>query len=219
MTPDLYALIGGLALADSLNPATIVTVLLILISPMPRPVLTALIFVTAAAATVFGVGAVIYFSSAAAASSLEGGLDWLRRIAFTIAAIALMVAAFKRLSDRPRRAPSLPTWFTPWTALPLGFVVTGADLPNAFPYFIAIERLVSAEVSSAAAMAVLGVYAVIYCLPCLIILGIGVALHERVRPRLDALRRRLGTGTTPRNLWVAGALALLAIAALAAGWA
>jgi len=133
--------------------------------------------------------------------------------------VALLVAAFKRLSDRPRRAPSLPTWFTPWTAFPLGLVVTGADLPNAFPYFIAIERLVSAEVSVASAMAVLGVYSVIYCIPCLVLLGIGVTLHERIRPRLDALHRRLGTGTTPRNAWVAGALALLAVAALAVGWA
>jgi hypothetical protein len=98
-------------------------------------------------------------------------------------------------------------------------VVTGADLPNAFPYFIAIERLVSAGVFVGSAMVVLGVYAVIYCIPCLVLLGIGVTLHQRIRPRLDALRRRLGTGTTPRNPWVAAALAFLAIAALAVGWA
>ena len=219
MTLDQYALIGGLALADSLNPATIVTVTLILLSPMPRPVLTALLFVTAAAGTVVAVGAAIYFSSAAAVSTLDSGLDWLRGIAFTIAAVALMVAAFKRLSNRPRRALGLPTWFTPWTALPLGVVVTGADLPNAFPYFIAIERLVAAEVTGTTAMAVLGAYAVIYCIPCLVLLAVGVTMHGRVRPRLDALQRRLGTGTTPRNPWIAAGLALLAVAALAVGWA
>jgi hypothetical protein len=219
VTLDQYALIAGLALADSLNPATIVTVILVLLSPMPRPVLTALVFVAAAAATVVAVGAAIYFSSAAAASTLDSGLDWLRRIAFTIAALALTVAAFQRLSDRPRRVPSLPTWFKPWTAFPLGVVVTGADLPNAFPYFIAIERLVSAEVTDASAMAVLGGYAVIYCIPCLGLLVIGVTMHRRVQPRLDALQRRLGTGITPRKPWVAAALALLGVAALAVGWA
>lgn len=219
MTAELYALIGGLALVDSLNPATIVTVILILISPMRRPVLTALVFVTAAVTTVFAVGTLIYFSSSAAVSTLDGGLVWLRRIAFTIAAASLMVAAFRRLSDRPRRALSLPTWFTPWTAFPLGVLATGADLPNAFPYFIAIERLVSAEVSGPSAMAVLFVYAVIYCIPCLVLLGVGVTLHERTRPLLDALHRRLGTGTTPRSPWIAAALALLAVAALAVGWA
>jgi cytochrome c biogenesis protein CcdA len=219
VTLEQYSLIGGLALADSLNPATIVTVTLILLSPMPRPVLTALVFVAAAATTVVAVGAAIYFSSAAAVSTLDSGLDWLRRIAFTIAALALLVAAVKRLSDRPRRAPSLPAWFTPWTAFPLGVVVTGADLPNAFPYFIAIERLVSADVAGALAMAVLGGYAVIYCIPCLVLLGIGVTMHGRIRPRLDALRRRLGTGITPRSPWIAAALALLAVGALTVGWA
>ena len=218
MTLDQYLLVAGLALADSLNPATIVTVALVLLSSLRRRVLTALVFVAAAASTVLGLWVVLYFSSAAAASSVDGGLVWLRRVAFTVAAVALGVAAVKRLSDRPRRSPSLPVWFTPWTAFPLGVLVTGADLPNAFPYFIAIERLVSADVGVPTALAVLAAYAVVYCLPCLVLLVLGVTLHERVRPRLDALQHRLGTGTARRNPWAAAGLALLAVGAAVVGW-
>lgn len=219
MTLDQYAVIGGLALTDSLNPATIVTVALLLLSSMRRKVLTALVFVAGAASTVLALGIVVYFSSSAAARSLDGGLVWLRRIAFTIAALALVVAAVKRLSDRPRRAPSLPTWFTPWTAFPLGVAVTGADLPNAFPYFIAIERLVSARVGAPTALAILASYAVVYCIPCLVLLILGVTLRDRVRPRLDGLQRRLSTGTARRSPGAAAALGLLAAGAVSIGWA
>lgn len=219
MTPDQYGVIAGLAAADSLNPATIVTVALVLLSTMRRRVVTALVFVAAAATTVLALGVVVYFSSAAAASTVDGGLVWLRRVAFTVAAVSLAVAAVQRLSDRPRRAPGLPAWFTPWTAFPLGVVVTGADLPNAFPYVIAIERLVSARVGVPTAMAVLAAYAVVYCVPCLVLLVLGVSLHDRVRPRLDDLQRRLSTGTSPRNPWASVGLALLAVGALVVGWA
>ena len=77
--------------------------------------------------------------------------------------------------------------------------MTGADLPNAFPYFIAIERLVSGEVDTTTGVAVLAGYTVIYCLPCLVLLLAGRVLHEHVQPWLQRLFRRL-TGTSPRGV-------------------
>lgn len=71
----------------------------------------------------------------------------------------------------------------------------------------------AAEVSGASAMTVLGGYAVIHCIPCLVLLSIGVTMDGTVPPRLDALQRRLGTGVSSRNPWVATALALLGVSA------
>ena len=218
MTPALLALVGGLALADSFNPATIVMVVLVLVSPLPRPVLTALVFTLGAALTVFTLGTVLFLSSSAAAGAVTGGLEWLRRLAFSLAAVTLAVAAYRRVSDRPRRAPRLPGWFSPWTALPLGVVVTGADLPNAFPYFIAIERLVNAGVTAGTALPVLAGYAVVYCVPCLVLLAVGVTMRTRLQPRLDALYARLGTGTIRRSVPAALGLLALALGAVAVGW-
>lgn len=218
MTGALLAGITGLALLDSLNPATIVTITLILLSPMRRPVPAALAFVAGAGGTVFVLGLGILLSAGAATNAISGGIAWLRRIAFTVAALALLVAAARRLKDRPRSAPALPAWFSARTALPLGVVMTGADLPNAFPYFIAIERLITEEVPLGPAIATLAGYAVIYCLPCLILLGMGVALHERVRPRLDRLYRRLGTGVAPGSPAAAVGLTLAALAVGYLGW-
>jgi hypothetical protein len=90
-------------------------------------------------------------------------------------------------------------------------MMTGADLPNAFPYFIAIERLISAEVGTTSGLFVLAGYAVVYCLPCLVLLLAGRVLHEHVQPWLQRLFRRLTTGTSPRSVPAAIALSVLGI--------
>jgi hypothetical protein len=207
----LIAGIAGLALLDSLNPATIVAITLILLTGPRRPILLAMAFVIGAALTVFSLGAVVFISAGAAADVVSDGIVWLRRLAFGLAAVALFVAAIRRLRPRARQAISLPAWFSPATALPLGVMMTGADLPNAFPYFIAIERLISAEVDTTTGLFVLAGYAVVYCLPCLVLLLAGRVLHEHVQPWLQRLFRRLTTGTSPRSVPAAIALSVLGI--------
>lgn len=212
MTAALLAGIAGLALLDALNPATIAGVALILLAPLPRPVLTAVAFVAGAYGVVVLVGLGIYLGAEAAAEALSAGLDWLRRIAFGLAAVALAVSGVRRLRDRERGAVALPGWVGPWTAAPLGVLMTGADLPNAFPYFVAIERLIAADVGSGSAVAVLLGYGVVYCLPCLVLLLVGVARGDRVRHRLRGVYDRLGRArTVPRNVPVALLLSTAAV--------
>jgi len=55
----------------------------------------------------------------------------------------------------------LPGWFGVGTAFPFGVLMTGADLPNASPYFIAIERMIDADISATLGVPVLAVYAVV----------------------------------------------------------
>ena len=198
------------ALLDSLHPATPVAITLILVGDPPRPVLSALAFVAGAAGAALALGAVVFVSAGAAAEVLADGLVRVRRAAFGAAAAGLLVAAVRRLRPRPRRSVRLPGWFSPITALPLGVVMTAADLPNAFPYFIAIERLLAAGLAPAPAVVVLAGYAVLYCLPCLVLLTAGTLLHGRIRPLLQRLVDRLTTGTAARSLPAAAVLALLA---------
>ena len=216
MTPALAAGIAGLALLDSLNPATIAGVALILLSPLRRPVASALAYVLGAYAVVLATGTAILLSAGAAASAVSGGLVWIRRIAFAVAALALLVSAVRRLRDRRRGAVELPAWFSPWTAAPIGVLVTGADLPNAFPYLVAIERLVATGVPTDLGILVLAGYAVVYCLPCLVLLLLGTLHGEDVRRRLAGIYDRIGRErTVPRSLPVAAGLTLLAVGAAA----
>lgn len=214
MTPALVAGIAGLAALDALNPATIAGVALILLSAVRRPVVAALALVLGAYATVLAFGTVLFLSAGAAASALSGGLVWIRRIAFTLAALMLLLAAVRRLRDRRRGAVELPAWFSPWTAAPVGVLVTAADLPNAFPYLIAIERLVAAGVPTGVGVLVLVLYALVYCLPCLVLLLLGTLHGDRVRSRLARVHDRIGRErTVRRSIPAAVGLALLAVGA------
>jgi Sap, sulfolipid-1-addressing protein len=214
VTPALAIGIAGLAVLDSINPATIAGVALILLSPMRHPVRAALAYVSGAYVLVLAMGTVAFLSAGAAASAVSGGLVWIRRIAFAVAALALLLAAVRRLRDRRRGAVELPAWFSPWTAAPIGVLVTGADLPNAFPYLVAIERLLAADVPNGPGVVALALYAVVYCLPCLVLLLIGVLHGERLRHRLRRVYDRIGQErTVPRSPLAAAGFALLAVGA------
>jgi hypothetical protein len=206
----LLAGLAGLAVLDSFNPATIVAISLILVGDARTPVRSALAFVAGAILTVWSLGALVFLGAGVAADAITGGVAWLRRIAFGAAAVALLVAGVRRFRDRPRKPVGLPSWFSASTALPLGILTTGADLPNAFPYFIAIERLIDAGVPAGVGLLALAGYAVVYCIPCLVLLAVGVALGSRVRDRLERLRTRFSTGVVRRS--VPAALSLLALA-------
>jgi cytochrome c biogenesis protein CcdA len=221
VTAALLAGVAGLALLDALNPATIAGVALLLLAPMAHPVRAAAGFVTGAYLTVLALGAVVYVGADIAADAVGDGLVWLRRIAFTVAAVGLAVAGLRRLRARIRPAVTVPGWVNPVTAALLGLIMTGADLPNAFPYFIAIERIVTADVGTTRALLILAGYALIYCLPCLLLLLAGAARGDRVRRRLGTVYERLGAEKKqPRSVPIAtgylvAAAGVLTIAALA----
>lgn len=218
IAPALLAAVAGLAALDSLNPATFAGVALILLLPSGRPAVSALAFVAGAYAVVLGVGSGLFLGAGALGDELADGTVWVRRGALTVAAVVLLVLGVRRLRTRARRPVALPSWFGPWTAAPLGVLATGADLPNAFPFFVAIERLAAAEVPTGAGLTVLALYALVYCLPCLLLLGAGVLWRDRLTARLQGVYRRFGAGgTRPRS--VPAALGLWALAACLAALA
>ena len=218
MTWQLGGTIAGLATLDSLNPATLVAISLILLGSRRRPLAEAIGFAIGAFATVFLVGLALYVGAEAAASSITGALTWLRRGAFGLAALVLFVSAARSLRVRHRAAIAVPDWFTPLTAAGLGVVMTGADLPNAFPYFIAIERLLAAGITTSTAVVVLLAYSLVYCLPCLVLLVLGLSHGDRVIGGLRRLQARFGTDATvppsPKRAgaYVAAGLAVAAVA-------
>ena len=179
-----------LAITTGSVPATIVLITLILLTVRTRPVASAVTFVLGAFTTVFVIGAVIFLGAGAAADVVGDGLVWLRRIVFLVAAVTLLVAAVRRLKDRERKGVQLPGWFGVGTAFPLGVLMTGADLPNAFPYFIAIERMIDADTSQALGVPILAVYAAVYCIPCLVLLALGMAHGDKVTARLQKVFHR-----------------------------
>ncbi|WP_445259018.1 hypothetical protein [Nocardioides aurantiacus] len=74
MTPALAGTIAGLAALDSLNPATLVAVTLILLGSRRHPAAEALAFVTGAFLTVLVAGAALYLGAEVAADRVTGAL-------------------------------------------------------------------------------------------------------------------------------------------------
>jgi hypothetical protein len=220
LTTGLLVAIAGLAALDSLNPATIAGVALILLAPLPRPAMTAMAYVAGAYLVVFAVGTGLFIGSGELGQILQGATVWVRRGALLLAALILLSLAARRLRTRTRAAVVLPDWFSPWTAGPLGVLATGADLPNAFPYLVAIERLNAAQVPTGAGVTVLALYAVVYCLPCLLLLIAGLAWRGRITAPLQRVYERLGAERVQHRsvpaviglLLLAGALLVLAFA-------
>ena len=218
MTPELVGGLVGLAALDALNPATIAGVALLLLAPIARPEASAAAFVTGAYLTVLAAGALAVFVAGAAVDGGPTGLEWLRRAAFGLAAVLVLRAGLRRLRTRTRPAVRLPRWISPASAAPLGVLMTGADLPNAFPYLIAIERLVDAGPPSAVSLLSLAGYALVYVTPCLCLLAAAAAFGPRVRGRLQSLHARLGServmARSPRAAagHVVAAVVLIAVA-------
>jgi Sap, sulfolipid-1-addressing protein len=108
LTAGLIWTITGLAALDSLNPATIAGVTLILLAPLRRPGLTALAYVAGANLVVLAVGSALFVGSAELGESVTGAATWVRRGALLLAALVLAVTAAKRLRTRTR-----PRWSCP----------------------------------------------------------------------------------------------------------
>ncbi|TFC96794.1 MULTISPECIES: GAP family protein [Cryobacterium] len=211
MNGALLGAIAGLAALDAFNPATIVAVALILLAAPNRSGLTALVTILGAATTVFTAGAALFLGASAAAGAVGGIVLALRYVAFGAAGVAVVIAGVRRFRTRPRKPIELPAWFTPWTAFPFGALLTAADLPNAFPYFIAIERLLDAQARTGEALLVLVGYTVIYCIPCLLLLVIGLLSRQPTRTLLARITNRLGTGAVPASLLWAFTLMMLGL--------
>ncbi|WP_432570264.1 GAP family protein [Kineococcus sp. SYSU DK005] len=213
LTAGLLWTVAGLAALDSLNPATTAGVALILLAPLRRPGATALAYVSGAYLVVLAVGAGLLVGGGELGRAVTGASTWVRRGALLLAALVLAVSAVRRLTTRTRAAVTLPRWFGLATAAPLGVLVTGADLPNAFPYLIAVERLGAAGVPAGTGVAVLAGYAFVYCLPCLVLLVVGSAWRHRTASRLQRVHDRFGgERLQPRSVPTALGLLLLAAA-------
>ena len=218
MDVDLVVTLVGLALLDAVNTSTLFVVMVILLTA--RTPSRAAAAAAVAATTSFLALAIALYAGATAAAAVVGDLArWMRRITFALLALWLFHLGFKRLRDRPRRGFVLPGWFTPLTAVPIGVVATLADLPNAFPLLLAVERLTSAGLAWTTAVPVLVVYAAVYAAPIAVLVGLGAWRGERVRGTLRRVTDRFLTGTARRSVplavtFAAGGAAAGTVAAL-----
>lgn len=212
MDVELVVTLVGLALLDSVNTSTLFLVMVILLTAR-APARSAAAYASAATATFVGLAVGLHAGATAAEYVLSDVSRWLRRITFALLAVWLLYLAVRRLRDRPRTSFVLPAWFTPVTAVPLGVAATVADLPNAFPLFIAVERLTAADVTGAPALLALLAYGAVYATPVAAVVGLGIWKGDRARAVMRRITERFLSGTARRSIPLAAALGVACAAA------
>lgn len=210
MDITLFITLLGLAIVDSVNTSTIWLVILILLTAR-RPVATGWAYAAGAMSLFFIFAATIFLGATIAGAIVEDVSTWMRRLIFIALSVFFIVMAVRRLKTRTRKMPVAPKWVNPSMAFPLGLIATLSDLPNAFPLFIAVERLISAGVDNIVGMVILGGYTIVYALPTLAILVAGIFFRERIMRRLQHFMKRFTTGEVKASWKMSSLYIVLAI--------
>ncbi len=90
-----------------------------------------------------------------------------------------------------------------------------ADLPNAFPLFLAIERILAVDIQRPVALAALCGYTTVYVLPTAVLLVLGARQGPRVRATMQRITDRFLSGVARRSIPIATALTIAGLASAA----
>ena len=194
-------LIAGLAVADSINPVTILVAVYLVSAHDARRRLAA--FVLGVFTVYLFGGMLLLLGSDELLHGALGGIEIphaeLAYVAAGAAAIVLPAVVWAR-GGRWRKT-RLPEWaLRPRSALLLGAAVTAIDLPTAFPYFGAIGVIAGSGAALLGQILLLVLFNALYVLPPALVLVARVASGDRwdsalakARAAAERLAARLAT--------------------------
>jgi cytochrome c biogenesis protein CcdA len=204
-------LVSLLALADSLNPSTVIPALwLATHNRRPGPLLS---FTSGVFAVTFLGGLLLVLGPGQLALDALPRPDETARslLELSFGALAFVAAALLwRRRERPLSTGSRRFVRRPKALFALGAGIMAVELPTALPYFAAIAVIVGGVGSLAGRIVLLAVFNVLFVLPLLLIAALRLGAGERTERRLAALDAWLrGHGTRLLALMtLAGAIAL-----------
>jgi cytochrome c biogenesis protein CcdA len=214
-------IVAGIALVDSLNPATIGPALVLAVSAHPvRRVLefTAGFFLVNLAGgvlLVIGPGQLL-FSLIPHIRRHQGHLlELVGGLLLLLAAVACWLAR-DRLLRRDREVSEDKPRLRGGSAFLVGAGLALAELPTAFPYFAAVAAISAADVSLPSAILLVVVFNVLFVLPLLLI-ALAIGLFPSLRQTLIEPVRDWMTLHWPKVLagvLAAGGVALVLVGAL-----
>ena len=171
MSSQLISFLLITALLDSLNPATIITQLLLLIKTRSSKI--SLFFIVSTYVTYLAAGFLLFFG---VATPLKKWLSSIRITAniwtTTLEIIIIILALFYlswSFSAKKSNRKTLVKSLTPWAVILLGFGSTLSDVPTAIPYFAFIAKMEHLNVTMPSSILFFSLYTFIYISPLLII--------------------------------------------------
>ncbi|WP_242145404.1 MULTISPECIES: GAP family protein [unclassified Bacillus cereus group] len=211
MSTELLLLIGGLALLDTLSPATLGVTVYLLLTDKEKLTKYLLVYLLTVAGFYFAVGV-----------SLMLGLDFLLEIisgvfqnrivswAFFIIGVILFIASFyvptKKSSDLP--APKSKSILS---MVALGFTTSFIEVGSAFPYFAAIGIMTTSNLSWVEWSSILAGYNFIMVLPSLVLFLFYLLFGRWMQTFLEKLRVKIANHTGAALSWIMCIVGLILI--------
>jgi cytochrome c biogenesis protein CcdA len=158
-----------LGLLDSLNPATIIAMVFLLstINPLPRTVS----FLLGVGVTYFICGLLVHLGLSSVFDYVQNFLasTW-GYIVRAILGIVLVITSLWLYYKKSETSTKTPTAIHPAATFIFGVTSTISDMPTAFPYLVALERISTINPDFITTFILLLYYNILYALPALILL-------------------------------------------------
>jgi cytochrome c biogenesis protein CcdA len=209
ITLGLLFTIVGIAFVDSLNPSLFVAQFYLLTTPKPSA--RVMSYVAGILLVNFLGGILILSGARVVIGEFFASLDLrvLYGVQLVVGIALLVFGLWMRIhhaaldsadqSPEPRSLRSIHTFI-------FGGVVMLNEITTALPYFVAIERIVEAQLSSVSVLLALVIYNAVFSLPLFGFLGLFLLYRERFAAQLDRISQWVHLVT--RRVMKYGALAL-----------
>jgi cytochrome c biogenesis protein CcdA len=211
MGTELLLLIGGLAILDTLSPATVGVTVYLLLTDKERLTKRLLIYLLTVAGFYFAVGV-----------SLMLGLDSLLEIisgvfqnrfvswTFFIIGAILFIASFYIPTKKSSEIPA-PKSKSILSMVALGCTTSLIEVGTAFPYFAAIGIMITSNLSWVEWSSILAGYNFIMVLPSLVLFLFYLLFGRWMQKPLEKLRVKIANNTGSALSWIMCIVGLLLI--------
>jgi cytochrome c biogenesis protein CcdA len=179
MSAALLLTTASIALLDSLNPSLFVAQFYLLTTP--RPAARIVSYIAGVLTANFLGGLLFLFGVQALLVTFVTRVSptWLYGAALTLGIALIVFGVWMPLTAQASEPARQPHSLHPLHTFVLGAVVMVNELTTALPYFVAIERITSAGVSTAAALTMMVIYNLIFALPLFVFLALFMAYGAR----------------------------------------
>ncbi len=199
---ELLLLIGGLALLDTLSPATLGVTVYLLLTDKEQQTKRLLIYLLTVAGFYFAVG-VSLMLGLGFLFEIISGLFQNRIVSWIIFIIGvlLFIASFYVPAKRSSELPS-PKSKSILSIVALGFTTSLIEVGMAFPYFAAIGIMTTSNLSWMEWSSILAGYNLIMVMPSLLLLLFYLLFGWRMHKPLKKLRLKLANNTGSALSWI-----------------
>ncbi|TYL55191.1 GAP family protein [Nocardioides sp. BGMRC 2183] len=225
----IAALLGlvGLALIDSTSVGTLVLPLLMLTHPRVRA--SRVVVYLATIGTFYLLLGLVLLGAADLLSDIGTRLDESRTVDVIqlVVGVCLLVGSFwpdtpwaKRAAEQ-RAADGTPSRARRWvdtvaaadaqwaTVIGIALVAGLIEAAGMLPYLGAVALISTSDLTIAGQVATLAGYVVVMTLPALVLLGLRIALHDRISPLLQRVSDWIGQRTAGAVWWAIGIIGFL----------